>query len=278
MIIMTEPSLNTDPIITPAAGKTMPRRLPYRIVARLAAALKVLTRFGIFQDRQWPEGVMRESVIWFPFIGLVIGAIGAGVDGFGSLLGLTPFVTAPLAVGAMIWMTGALHEGGLANLADGFGGGTHREAKLEIMQDSRIGTYGTLTLILVLVTKAGSIASLNSSDAVFAGLVISCVWSRVLTPIVAAWLGPVRADDVLAQLGKPDGTRLIMSLIFAVLITVFLADATAGGLMIGAGLLAALSMAVMSQRQIGGFTRDVLGATQQVIELAMLVMLVAAQA
>ncbi|MGE3769666.1 MAG: adenosylcobinamide-GDP ribazoletransferase [Bdellovibrionales bacterium] len=270
------PTESEKPNGNPGGG--IPRRLSIRALARLAAAIKILTRFRIFQDRQWPEGVMQESIIWFPFIGLVIGAFGAAIDGIGSLMGMTPFVTAPLALAGMIWISGALHEGGLANMSDGFGGGATREQKLEIMQDSRIGTYGTVVVTLSLITKAGAISSLSSSDTVFAGLVIACVWSRVLMPLVAAWLGPVRADDPVAQLGKPSGERLTISLIFAVLITLFLADATAAGLMLGAGLLAALAVAVLAQRQIGGFTRDVLGATQQIVELSMLVMLVASQA
>lgn len=262
--------------VEPAATPTR-RRLSMRGLARLAAALKLLTRFRIFQDRTWPEGVTQESMIWFPFIGAVVGAIGAAVDGIGSLAGLTPFVTAPLALMAMIWVTGGLHEGGLANAADGFGGGHDREEKLEIMQDSRIGTYGTLTLGLVLLTKAGALASLSTSETVFSGLLIACIWSRVLIPVVAAWLGPVNADEPSAQLGKPSGQRMVLSLIFAVLITLLLADFIAAGLMVGAGLVAALAVATVAQRQIGGFTRDVLGTTQQVVELAMLVILSAVQ-
>lgn len=271
---MTE-NTSSSPAENTGGGK---RRLSIRMLARLAAALKILTRFRIFQDRQWPEGVTRESIIWFPLIGLIIGSVGAGLDGLGSLIGLSPFVTAPLALMGMIWMTGALHEGGLANVADGFGGGHSREQKLEIMQDSRIGTYGTLALCLVLIAKAGAIASLSSSETVFAGLVIACIWSRVLIPVVAAWLGPVNADEPVAQLGKPDGQRLVLSLIVAALVTLFLADAVASGLMIGAGLLTALVAAAVAKHHIGGFTRDVLGATQQVVELAMIIMLTAAQA
>lgn len=260
-----------------AAAGAARRRLSMRGLARLAAALKLLTRFRIFQNRSWPEGVTQESMIWFPFIGAVVGAVGAAVDGLGSLAGLAPFVTAPLALMAMVWVTGALHEGGLANVADGFGGGHDREQKLEIMQDSRIGTYGTLTIGLVLLTKAGALASLSSSEVVFSGLVIACIWSRVLMPVVAAWLGPVSADDPVAQLGKPSGQRMVLSLIFAALITLLLADFVAAGLMVGAGLVAALAVAAVAQRQIGGFTRDVLGATQQVVELSMLVILSAVQ-
>lgn len=259
------------------AGVGAKRRLTRRSLARLAAALKFLTRFRIFQERTWPEGVMQESIIWFPVIGLVLGAFGAAIDGLASLAGLTPFVTGPLALMAMVWLTGGRHEGGLANVADGFGGGETREQKLEIMADSRIGTYGTLTLGLVLLTKAGAIASLSTSETVFTGLVIACIWSRVLLPVVAAWLGPVSADEPAAQLGKPSGQRMVLSLIFAALITLFLADFVAAGLMIGAGVAAALVVAFVAQRQVGGFTRDVLGATQQVVELTMLIMLSAVQ-
>lgn len=279
---MNEPSPNSTPspvadVATEQSSATNKRRLSRRGLARLAAALKLLTRFRIFQDRTWPEGVTRESMIWFPFIALVIGAIGAGVDGVASLAGLPPTVTAPLALMAMIWVTGGLHEGGLANVADGFGGGWTREEKLEIMQDSRIGTYGTLVVGLVLITKVSAMASLSTSETVFSGLVIACIWSRVLMPVVAAWLGPVNADEPVAQLGKPNGNRMVISLIFAALITLLLADFVAAGLMIGAGLVAALAVAVTAQRQIGGFTRDVLGTTQQVVELSMLIVLSAVQ-
>lgn len=270
----------TPPVVEATADQSAAgakRRLTRRSLARLAAALKLLTRFRIFQDRTWPEGVTREAMIWFPFIALVIGAIGAAVDGLASLAGLPPTVTAPLALITMIWVTGGLHEGGLANVADGFGGGWTREEKLEIMQDSRIGTYGTLVIGLVLITKVGAMASLSTSETVFSGLVIACVWSRVLMPVVAAWLGPVNADEPVAQLGKPNGNRMVLSLIFAALITLLLADFVTAGLMIGAGLVAALAVAVTAQRQIGGFTRDVLGATQQVVELSMLIVLSAAQ-
>lgn len=265
----------TETVATEGAGTR--RRLSIRALARLAAALKLLTRFRIFQDRSWPEGVTQESMVWFPLIGAVIGATGAAVDGLASLAGLTPFVTAPLALMVMIWITGALHEGGFANVADGFGGGRTREEKLEIMQDSRIGTYGTLALGLLLLTKAGALASLSTSETVFSGLVIACIWSRVLMPVVAAWLGPVNADEPVAQLGKPSGQRMVLSLIFAALITLLLADFVAAGLMVGAGLVAALVVATVAQRQVGGFTRDVLGTTQQVVELSMLIVLSAVQ-
>lgn len=252
-------------------------RLSFRTLAHIAAAMQMLTRFRLFQDRNWPSDIYRESIVWFPFIGVLVGTMGAAVDGIGSIIGLTPFVTAPLAIAAMIWMTGALHEGGLANLADGFGGGEGRDDKLKIMQDSRIGTYGTIVLGLLILTKAGALASFSSSDYVFAGLVVSGAFSRALIPAAAAWLGPARGDDPVGQLGEPSGIRLVVGLVTAAVLALLLINIVTAVLMLVAGILAALAVTSLASRQIGGFTRDVLSAVQQCAEIAMLVMLVAAQ-
>ena len=239
--------------------------------------MQMLTRFRLFQDRAWPTDIYRESIAWFPAVGVLVGVMGWIVDGVGSMFGLTPFVTAPLAVAVMVWMTGAVHEGGLANLADGFGGGDGKAEKLAIMEDSRSGTYGTLALVLLLLTKVGALASYGSSQFVFAGLVVSGAWSRMLMPLVASWMKPVSSDDAIAQLGQPSGIRLVIGLIFAALLALVLGQGLAGGLMLGAGVLAALAVMLLARNQIGGFNRDVLSTVQQCCELAMLVTLVAFQ-
>lgn len=253
------------------------RRIRMRTLAHMAAAMQMLTRFRLFQDRAWPTDIYRESITWFPAVGILVGTMGAAIDGIGSIVGLTPFVTAPLAVAGMVWMTGALHEGGLVNLADGFGGGETRGEKMSIMEDSRSGTYGTLALILLLFTKIGALASYGSSQFVFAGLVVAGAWSRMLMPVVASLLKPVSDDDAIAQLGRPSGIRLAVGLVFAVLMALLLAGPLAGGLMLAAGAIAALAVMVLSRSQIGGFNRDVLSTVQQCAELAMLVTLVAFQ-
>lgn len=265
----------------PAAETAAPdkrrRRLSFRTLAHIAASLQMLTRFRLFQDRSWPTDIYRESIAWFPAVGILVGTMGSAIDGIGSIIGLTPFVTAPLAVAAMIWMTGGLHEGGLANFADGTGGGQTAAEKTAIMQDSRIGTYGTLALGLMILTKVGALASLSSSEYVFAGLVVAGAWSRMLMPLAASWMVPVNADDAIAQLGSPAGSRLLIGLILAVLWALLLLDIVAALALLGVGMLVALFFVMFARNQIGGFNRDVLSTIQQCTELAMLVTLVALQ-
>lgn len=273
-------------VIVPAAPDGAPepspedkrrRRLSFRTLAHIAAALQMLTRFRLFQDRNWPIDIYRESIAWFPLVGILVGTMGAAVDGIGSIYGLTPFVTAPLALAAMIWMTGGLHEGGLANFADGTGGGRTMAEKLSIMQDSRIGTYGTLAIGLMLITKIGALSSLSTSEYVFAGLVVSGAWSRMLIPLAATWLPPVKADEAISQLGQPSGMRLAVGLIIAVLWALLLIDFVTALTMLAVGGLIALAVVAFARSQIGGFNRDVLSAVQQCSELSMLVVLVAQQ-
>ena len=258
-------------------GQPPRRRIKLRTLAHIAAALQMLTRFRLFQSRNWPSDIYRESIAWFPAIGILVGTMGAAVDGIGSLAGLTPFVTAPLAVAAMVWMTGGRHEGGLANLADGLGGAEARGDQLRIMADSRIGTYGTLAVSLMLITRIGAISSFSSSAYVFAGLISAGAASRAIMPAVAAWLGPVDAADPSAVLAQPSGLRLMAGLIVAALVPLVLIDPVAGLAMLAAGGAAALLVALLARKELGGFTRDVLSAVQQCSELAMLVALVAAQ-
>lgn len=270
------------PVITPAPtpepdGEKRRRGLSFRTLAHIAASLQMLTRFRLFQDRNWPTDIYRESIAWFPLVGILVGTMGAAIDGIGSIIGLTPFVTAPLAVAAMIWMTGALHEGGLANFADGTGGGQNPAEKIAIMQDSRIGTYGTLAVGLLIITKIGALSSFSNSEYVFAGLVVAGAWSRILMPLAATWLRPINADESIAQLGQPSGTRLAIGLILAALWALLLLDFVTALTLLAVGTLTALAITSFARTQIGGFNRDVLSAVQQCSELSMLVILVAQQ-
>src|SRR4051812_14340659 len=91
-----------------------------------------------------PRASLAQALRAFPLIGALIGLAAGLVYAAAGLLGLAPLAAALVAIGASIALTGALHEDGLADCADGFGGGRERDAKLAIMRDSRIGTYGVL--------------------------------------------------------------------------------------------------------------------------------------
>ena len=105
-------------------------------------------------------GTIAKAAWAFPIAGIVVGLIGAVVYLFGLPNGLPPWPAAALSVAATMVITGCLHEDGLADTADGFGGGRTRELKLEIMRDSRIGAYGVCALVLSILLRVSALASL----------------------------------------------------------------------------------------------------------------------
>jgi adenosylcobinamide-GDP ribazoletransferase len=204
----------------------------------------------------------------------VAGLIGALVLALTAALGLPPILRAGLATAALVAATGALHEDGLADAADGFGGGATRAAKLEIMRDSRIGAYGALALTLALILRVGALtAALDGGSwrASFS-LILVAALSRAaaLTPL--ALLAPARADGAGAAAGRLDSNALAaawgsaLAIAFALgLAGPGLAHALFALLMTGA---AALLVAALARRAIGGQTGDVAGAAQQCGEIA----------
>jgi adenosylcobinamide-GDP ribazoletransferase len=225
----------------------------------------------------WCETDLAASAPLFPVVGALIGIVGAIAYALAVWLGLPPWPSAVLALAATIWLTGALHEDGLADVADGFGGGRTREDKLRIMRDSRIGSYGALALGLAVLARAGALAALAEPAAVGAALVAAGATSRAALPAVMAALPQARADGLAVQAGRPHPLRAAAALLVAVLIALtLLGEAAPVALLVGA--LGALAIAVLARRQIGGYTGDVLGAVQQLTEIGVLFGVLAARA
>jgi adenosylcobinamide-GDP ribazoletransferase len=209
-----------------------------------------------------------------PVAGAAVGVIGALTLALTGFIGLPPLVRAGLATAALVAATGGLHEDGLADVADGFGGGATRAMKLDIMRDSSIGAYGALAVTLALVIRIGALSA--ALDGGFwrasASLIAVAALSRTgsLTPL--ALLPPARADGAGAAAGRlePDalaaawGSALIIALVLGV-VWLGLAHAVAAALASGAG---ALAMVGLARRAIGGQTGDVAGAAQQSAEIA----------
>jgi adenosylcobinamide-GDP ribazoletransferase len=231
-------------------------------------ALAFLTRLPVRAERPWPEADLAASAPMFPVVGALIGLAGATAYALAVWLGLPPWPAAVVALATTIWLTGALHEDGLADVADGLGGAT-REAKLAIMRDSRIGSYGALALVLAVLARAGAIAGLAEPWEVAAALVAAGAVSRAALPAVMAALPRARADGLAASAGRPHPLRAAAALLIAALIALVLLGATAPAAL-AAGALAALAVAVLARRQIGGQTGDVLGAVQQLTEIGVL--------
>ncbi len=211
-----------------------------------------------------------------PIAGAAIAAIGALALGLAHALGLPPLVCAGLAVSALVIVTGALHEDGLADVADGFGGAKERERKLEIMRDSRIGAYGGVALALSLMLRVAALGALaeQGPGAAAAALVLAGASSRAFALIPLALLAPARAEGLGAGAARLDaGGALsagVTGLIVASLLGLGILGLGRAIFAFGLALAAALAMSAIARRQIGGQTGDVAGAAQQLAEIACL--------
>ncbi|MDH3236832.1 MAG: adenosylcobinamide-GDP ribazoletransferase [Alphaproteobacteria bacterium] len=247
----------------------------------LGVAFAFLTRLGFLSGRivgggdkpgrTIAKGDLARAGWAFPFVGLVVGTVGGGVCAGALALALPPLLAAILGVAAMVLLTGALHEDGLADVADGFGGAFEREAKLKIMRDSRIGTFGVVALFLVLAGRLAAVAAIEAPLAAGLGIVAAAVLSRATMVWLMAFMPPARESGLGAEAGRPGA----LTAGIAAVITVALAVAALGPLGGAIGCVAAAVVAALfaglAMRQIGGSTGDVLGAAQQLTEVAVLV-------
>jgi adenosylcobinamide-GDP ribazoletransferase len=216
---------------------------------------------------------LSRSVKYFPAVGIGIGVASALVLMLAGKI-WNPVVAALLAVTTSIAITGALHEDGLADVADGFGGGWTQEQRLAIMKDSRIGAYGAIALGLSIALRVAALATLPFAAGA-AALIAAHAAARA-TPALAisrmTYVGDVSAMKV-AYADSPvrsDELRFtLLSVAAAMLPLIFVSiGAATMGLLIGAAMAAALAM--WSRRLIGGYTGDVLGATEQLFEIGFL--------
>ncbi len=218
-----------------------------------------------------------------PLAGLVIGLLPALVLGIALLLDLGPWLAAILSVAAMTLTTGAFHEDGLADTADSFGGST-REKRLEIMRDSRIGSFGASALFLALALRIGALAALApriDGGAVMAAILIAASLSRTAGLMPLVFLPAARRDGVSQAVGQPSRETFWLALGLASGIAVIL-GALAGLPSLGIVLMLVLSglsgaaFIRFAARHLGGQTGDIAGATQQVAEIAALIGLLTA--
>jgi len=240
----------------------------------LRCAVAFLTRVPMpHPDGPMPENFARAYRV-FPLVGAGIG-VAIGVVDLGLLaIGLPAFAAAALALGAGALLTGALHEDGLADVVDGFGGGRDRAAKLEIMRDSRLGTYGALALVFTIAAKASALAAIPRA-AILPSLVVAHAIARVPPAFMAIWMPNARTDGLAATAGKPAAPVAATAAFIAAAISLLLLpwpEALGAALIAAAG---AVFMAFLAARQIGGQTGDVLGAAEQIGETAILLLLAA---
>ena len=210
---------------------------------------------------------------WFPLVGGAIGGASALVAwGMRDALLVPPALTATLLVGLSAWITGAIHLDGLADSADGLGGGRTRADALRIMRDPAIGSFGAATLVLVVAAKVTALAALLERGAGMPYIVAVPAISRWTIPVLAAWLPYARAEGGVGKAAAGGGSA--MGVLVATVITALIAVASLGVRAMLPWTLAAIAMAVVARaarRRIGGVTGDVFGASVELSETAALI-------
>jgi adenosylcobinamide-GDP ribazoletransferase len=217
---------------------------------------------------------LAPAVPWFPVVGALVGAATAGVFA-AALLALPPLVAAALAIGSGVLLTGAFHEDGLGDTADALAGGWTRKERLRILHDPRLGTYGVSAVVISLLLRVSALAALGPWEGA-AGLMAAHALGRTSAVGMLAIL-PAATEEGLgasyaAAVGR--GRRIV-----GVAAGVFLGAAVLGGLAIPAILVAAVGASIlglMARRKLGGITGDVLGATEQTVEVIVLLVVAAA--
>ncbi|WP_342642813.1 adenosylcobinamide-GDP ribazoletransferase [Rhodoligotrophos ferricapiens] len=245
-------------------------------------ALGLLTRLP-FGTAAPPDGDFALAMRAFPIAGIVLGLLTGLLFAIAIELGLSVFLAATIAVAGAMLMTGCFHEDGLADTADGLGGGPTAEAKLLIMRDSRLGTYGACAVIIAVLLRIGAIIEISDFGGwanIIVVLAASGAWSRALMVRLLGSLPPARSDGLSAAAGTPD-TRIIRQAlalggIMAGLLTIWSFGLFAGLVALLAAYIAYLLVRRLANKHIGGQTGDIAGAVQQASEIAFLLAIAAA--
>ena len=238
----------------------------------LRLAVQFLTRVPVGRVEAPADGDLSAASAWFPAVGLLVGGVAVAVRaGLEPLLGVAPATVA--AVLATILVTGAFHEDGLADSADGVWGGWTTQRRLEIMRDSRLGTYGVCALVGDLALRTTLLAALPLGD--FARAVVAAhVVGRVAPMLLVAWLPPARADGQGVRNGRlgpagwvvAGGTALVVVVAAAGLWAPLVVAAAAAGVWL---------VGRVAHRKLGGVTGDILGAGVRVGALLVVAAVVA---
>ncbi len=233
--------------------------------------LGLLSRLPVRLDAEAAAKRGANASWAWPLAGAILGLIAALTASLSLWLGLGAGIAAALVIAVQIISTGAIHEDGLADSADGLWGGYDRDRRLEIMKDSRIGTYGVLALVLALILRWAALSALLATGHVWGALIGVAALSRAPMAALMGWLPSARPSGLSRSVGPP--TRDTVRFGFIAVGFVFMGLAVVPV----AAFIAAVAFAAgrIALDKIGGQTGDILGATQQLSEITALAVLVA---
>lgn len=220
---------------------------------------------------------LAEASGMFPLIGVLIGSAASLTMLLAYQINLHPLACALIAVLTSVLLTGALHEDGLADFADGLGGGRTIERRLAIMRDSRIGTFGTLALVFSIGLRATLISQQTSFENAALAVIAAAVLSRAALPAVMRWLPPARTDGLAFMAGTASPTQVTTAVSLACVVALILLGIGPAITAVACAVLAAMIIALIAKRRLGGQTGDVLGAVQQTVEVFVLAAIAASE-
>ncbi len=234
------------------------------------SAVMFLTRLPVSRFVKYDPEHLSQSTCYFPLVGACVGSVGAGVLAIAAQVS-SPILAVLISMATTILLTGAFHEDGLADSADGFGGGYTKERTLEIMKDSRIGTYGAIALWLFLTAKLLVLTEIfkQEDSLVLSTLVVAHLLGRYSSLPLIYTLNYVRSESTISKpfAQKASLKRLVFASLYTVLLCSLLLEE--GALVaIGVCLLGTLLAGRFFLKRIGGITGDALGAANQLVELA----------
>lgn len=229
-----------------------------RLADHFLSAFALLTRLPLPDHR--PAGA--EAAWAWPLVGLVLGALTGGLASALLALGVAPGPVAAVTLIALALLSGALHEDGLADTADGLLGGRTPDRRLEIMKDSRIGSFGALALLLVTLVAWSALTQLVASGQHWTALIAAATLSRAPMAALMASLPPARVTGLSAATGRPAPGIAALGVGIALIAALFLLGTSALAPILAAAVVSAL-LALAAHRLIGGQTGDILGASQQ---------------
>ena len=241
-------------------------------------AVIFLSRVPVIADRPVTPEDLAASAPFFPLAGAGLGLVSALSYAAALHLGLPAPIAAALAILTLVLLTGALHEDGLADTTDGFGGGSNRSRRLEIMRDPRVGSFGVLALVLAVVLRVGALAALAEPALVLAASIGAGALSRTPLPVLMRLLPPARDDGLAAGAGRPVGPRTVATVVIGVLVAGLALGPLVGAVALLLTAAASAAIGALALRRIGGLTGDVLGAVQQASEILTLLAAVGLQA
>ena len=240
-------------------------------------AVQFLTRIPTPRLDDFQPEWIQQSARYYPAVGLVVGGVSGCVLWLASLL-WSPWIAAVMAVAAGMALTGCFHEDGLADTADGIGGGQTRSRRLEIMKDSRLGTYGASVLFMNLALRIlciGTLATISPLLGLFCVLAGNSMGRSIAVLAMAAM--PYGGDPGMAKEGKPDRTTAWNATIAIVIGALALLPFSPfqAAIAVAVGIAVAAVPACLSWCLLGGRTGDVLGAIEQAFEIGFLLAMAA---